>query len=53
MFEKCPLKNNEECPYATISKGVLYCGLVYGKNKVKDLKKCPLKERKRKNRRKF
>ena len=53
MFDKCPFNDNRECPYGTIEKGILYCGFAYGNNKVKDLKKCPLKEKKKKIRSKF
>ena len=48
MFEKCPLNEGEECPYATFSRGTLYCGLAYGENKIKDMKECPLKKKRKK-----
>ena len=53
MFDKCPFNSNETCPFATIKDGILYCGFIYGNNKVKDLKKCPLKEKKKKIQSKF
>ncbi len=48
MFEYCPMVN-KNCPYAATYKGEKHCGLKTGslnENKIKNMKKCPKKDKK-------
>ena len=46
MFIYCHLKNRE-CGFCGESKGVLYCGIAKGDNRIEMIDKCPYKPKKR------
>ena len=46
MFDDCKFK--KECPFATLTQWGLICGLQYGKNRVEEMKECPMEKRDKK-----
>lgn len=47
MFLHCSIKN-KICAFCGESKGVMYCGIASGENRIDQLNKCPYKPRKKK-----
>jgi len=47
MFDYCTIKG-EICPYCTLSRGSLYCGIARGENNIRYMASCPLEAKEKK-----